>query len=110
MKISHAVSILTMITLNAGCAAVAVTDSAILENTAAALATKPSNITIANRVDNGVQTAYIAKTTNGKVYNCYLTGTISMLGRATSQAMCHDEQGTSVGNDNALIREFNQHH
>lgn len=106
MKISHFVSIITIITVN-GCASVAVTDSAILENTAVALATSPSNITISNRVDNGVQTSYIAKTTNGKTYSCYLTGTFYMLGPATSQAMCNDEQGKTLGNDNALIRNFN---
>lgn len=70
-----------------GCASVAVRDDDLSVNTARALGVTPSNVVISDRRDSGVQTTYVAKA-NGAVYNCYVTGSIGIVGRLVSDAMC----------------------
>lgn len=72
----------------AGCASVAVTDDAIAANTARALGLDRSQFTISDRADQGVQTTYTARTLAGKVYSCYVEGSISVVGRVVSDALC----------------------
>ena len=73
--------------LASGCASVAVTDDAIQRNTAVAVGVDTPSVDISDRMDEGVKTTYVAKT-NGKTYNCYVTGTVSVVGRVVSDAMC----------------------
>lgn len=74
----------------AGCASVAVTDDAIRANTATALHVAPESLTITNRTNQGVKTSYLASTSNGHQYSCYVTGGVSMVGRVVSDAVCAD--------------------
>lgn len=71
-----------------GCASVAVTGDAIERNTAQALGLSPGTFTISNRADEGVKTTYNVDTQAGKRYSCYVTGTVSVMGRVVSDAMC----------------------
>lgn len=71
-----------------GCASVAVTDDAIQRNTAVTLGVDSGALTISDRENDGVKTTYVAKTANGKTYNCYVTGTVSVVGRVVSDAVC----------------------
>lgn len=93
-----------------GCASYAVTDDVITSHTSFALGLQPSEFTISNRVDSGVRTDYKVKTTSGKSYSCYLTGTVSVTGRAVSDAICRSSSGgntnmqNSTENCNALLR------
>jgi len=80
--------------LLAGCASVAVTDNSIEKNTAHALGLDKGSFTISNREDSGIKTTYNVKTKSGKNYSCYVTGTISVVGRVVSDAMC-TEMGKS---------------
>lgn len=77
-------------TLIVGCASVAVTDDAIEKNTAFALGVDKSQVTITNRENDGIKTTYNAKTTNGKTYACYVTGSVSVVGRVVSDAVCNE--------------------
>jgi len=74
----------------AGCASVAVTDDAIRTNTATALHVAPESLTITNRTNQGVKTSYLASTSNGHQYSCYVTGSVSVIGRVVSDAVCTD--------------------
>ncbi|MBX9705989.1 MAG: hypothetical protein K5Q00_07010 [Gammaproteobacteria bacterium] len=87
-KIIVSVSLLTVLT--AGCASVAVTEDAIVQNTATALSLDKSAFTVTNRVDNGIKTTYNVKTVTGKNYSCYVTGTVSYVGRSVSDAICSE--------------------
>ncbi len=94
-----------------GCASVAVNESSILDHTAATLGVSPSQLTISDRQDAGIKTSYKAKVTGGKIYNCYVTGMYSLVGRVVSDAMCSEpgRVGTvGTNSDNPLIREFNK--
>lgn len=73
-----------------GCASTAVTDDAIVTNTSRALGLPPSAFTISNRADSGVQTTFIAKTDGGRTYNCYVEGSVSVVGRVVSDAICQE--------------------
>lgn len=81
-------TLLVAILAASGCASVAVTGSAIEQRTAVALGVAPTDITISNRSDSGIRTDYVATTSQKKVYNCYVTGTVSVVGRTVSDAMC----------------------
>lgn len=74
--------------LAAGCASVAVSGDAIEQNTARALGLAPGSFTVSNRVDSGIKTTYNVKTTAGRQYGCYVTGTVAIVGRVVSDAMC----------------------
>ncbi|UVH58467.1 hypothetical protein NWF24_03365 [Variovorax paradoxus] len=73
-----------------GCASHAVTDDAIVTNTSRALGLPPSAFTISNRADSGVQTTFLAKTDGGRTYNCYVEGSVSVVGRVLSDAICQE--------------------
>lgn len=73
-----------------GCASTAVTDDAIVTNTSRALGLPPSAFTISNRADSGVQTTFIAKTDGGRTYNCSVEGSVSVVGRVVSDAICQE--------------------
>ena len=77
----------------AGCASVAVTQTALEERTAFALNAKPEDLTISNRQDSGVRTDYQVQTRQGAQYRCYVTGTIGYTGREVSDAMCNQTAG-----------------
>lgn len=79
-----------------GCASVAVTDDAIVQRTAFALNVEHKDLTIYNRVDDGTTSRYQVKTRAGRQYNCYVGGSISVLGRTVSEAIC-----TETGRDGA---------
>lgn len=78
------------VALAAGCASFAVSDDAIERNTAQALGLAKGSFTIADRVDDGVKASYTVKTKTGKQYACYVTGSVSQLGRAVSDAICSE--------------------
>ena len=81
---------LTLASFISGCASVAVSNDAVEKNTASTLGLAKSDFTISNRADDGVKTTYLAKTNAGKQYNCYVTGTITITGRAVSDAICNE--------------------
>lgn len=80
-----------------GCASVAVTDDAIQRNTAVTLGVDSGALTISDRENDGVKTTYVAKTVNGRTYNCYVTGTVSVVGRVVSDAVCTELRKSSPG-------------
>jgi hypothetical protein len=71
-----------------GCASIAVTDEAIADRTAFALGLAKGDFTISNRVDNGTTTRYSVRTKAGQEFNCFVGGSISVLGRVVSEAIC----------------------
>nr|WP_286197724.1 hypothetical protein [Variovorax boronicumulans] len=79
--------------ITAGCASVAVTGDAIERNTAQALGLNPGTFTISNRADEGVKTTYNVDTQAGRRYSCYVTGTVSVMGRVVSDAVCTELAG-----------------
>lgn len=89
----------------AGCASVAVNGDILEKRTSNALGLAPSNFVITSRVNDGVRTDYVVKTKNNKIYNCYITGTYSVMGRVVSDAIC-SSGNTSTANpdDNSLTR------
>ena len=83
-------ALLAAAALVGGCASQAVTDDAIVTNTSRALGLPPSAFTISNRADSGVQTTFIARTDGGRTYNCYVEGSVSVVGRVVSDAICQE--------------------
>lgn len=71
-----------------GCASIAVTDDAIVERTAFALGPSKSDFTVSNRVNEGATTRYNVRTKSGQEYSCFIGGSIGLLGRAVSEAVC----------------------
>ncbi len=71
-----------------GCASIAVTDDAIVERTAFALGLSKSDFTVNNRVNEGATTRYNVRTKSGQEYSCFIGGSIGLLGRAVSEAVC----------------------
>ncbi len=74
--------------LMTACASIAVTDEAIVERTAFALGLAKTDFTIANRTDDGTTSRYSVRTKTGQDYNCFVGGSISVLGRSVSEAIC----------------------
>lgn len=95
-KIRQTLIILSAITACAGCASVAVTDDAIGQRTAFALGIERSGFVISDRQDEGIRTNYTVKATSGKTYSCYVTGTVSVIGRVVSDAICAELGGASA--------------
>lgn len=105
-----------------GCASIAVSNDSLEDRTAFALGLDKSKIEISNRVDDGVKTNYFAKTSTGKRYSCYVTGTISITGKNVSDAICNETGGKLSGSNlnppaqvkpatpacNALLRAANR--
>ncbi|RRS01205.1 hypothetical protein EIP75_21705 [Aquabacterium soli] len=79
----------------AGCASVAVDHDHITQRTAFALGIPASSFTISDRADSGVRTDYTVKTTTGKQYACYVTGSFGITGRVVSDAICSEVGKTS---------------
>jgi hypothetical protein len=71
-----------------GCASIAVTDEALVERTAFALGLAKGDFTISNRVDDGTTTRYSVKAKAGQEFNCFVGGSIGVLGRVVSEAIC----------------------
>jgi hypothetical protein len=71
-----------------GCASIAVTDDAIVDRTAFALGLGKGDFTVSNRSDEGTTTRYNVRTKTGQDYNCFVGGSISVLGRSVSEAVC----------------------
>ena len=78
------------IVFTAGCASVAVSSDAIEQKTATSLGLEKGAFTISDRVDSGIKTDYSVKTNSGKKYSCYVTGTISYMGRMVSDPICNE--------------------
>ncbi len=74
--------------LTTACASVAVTDQAVVDRTAFALGLDKSAFTISNRVDEGTTTRYSVRTKSGQDFNCFVGGSISVIGRSVSEAIC----------------------
>lgn len=81
-------SFAVLVSFFAGCASVAVSNDAIEQNTASTLGLAKGSFTISDRVDSGVKTSYTVKTNTNKQYACYVTGTMSVMGRNVSDAIC----------------------
>jgi hypothetical protein len=108
--------LLGALTLLTACASMAVSDDAIVTNTARALGLNKTEFTISDRADSGVQTTYTVRTKAGKSFSCYVTGTVSVTGRIVSDAVCTEMAGAGAGtakppstppkdpNCNALLR------
>jgi hypothetical protein len=84
-----------------------------------ALGLDKSQFTISDRADSGVQTTFTARTKGGKTYSCYVEGSVSVVGRVVSDALCREmsKSGTPVApaanapSDpacNALLRAANR--
>lgn len=71
-----------------GCASIAVTDEALVDRTAFALGLAKGDFTITNRVDEGTTTRYSVKSKSGQEFNCFVGGSIGVLGRVVSEAVC----------------------
>jgi hypothetical protein len=109
IRVSAGLTVVVLAAFGGGCASVAVTDDAIVKNTAQALNLDQSAFTISNRVDDGMKTTYTAKTNAGKQFSCYVTGTVSVAGRSVSDAMCTEAGATAgaaatPGSCNALLK------
>ena len=76
--------------LLSSCASVAVQDNAIETNTASSLGLEKGTFKISDRQDDGIKTTYTVQTNSGKKYSCYVTGTISVVGRTVSDAVCQE--------------------
>lgn len=76
-------------TIVTGCASMAVTDASLEDKTAFALGLEKGDFAISNRTDSGVDTNYIVKTKKGQEYRCYVQGTVSIMGRTVSDAVCN---------------------
>lgn len=87
---SKRIAVFALLGLLFGCASIAVTDEAIVKKTAFELGLEPSEFTISNRENDGVTTTYIVKTNKQKTYNCYVAGSISVLGRTVSSPVCNE--------------------
>ena len=106
-----AASVVALAGLVAGCASVAVTSDAIEKNTAFALGLDKGTFTISNRENDGVKSTYLVNTNAGKKYTCYVTGTVSVIGRVVSDAVCNEvgrpakqASGTKTQSCNALLK------
>jgi hypothetical protein len=88
MNRSQVASLLIASLAAASCASLAVTDEAIVDRTAFALGLDKSAFTVSARVDDGTTTRYAVRTRAGQEYNCFVGGSISVLGRSVSEAVC----------------------
>ncbi len=96
MRFRSSFALFLVATLSTGCASMAVTDDAIVTNTSRALGLDRSQFTISDRADSGVQTTYMARTKTGKTYSCYVEGSISVVGRVVSDALCREMSKTGT--------------
>ncbi len=102
--------------LLSGCASFAVSDDALVQRTGFALGLEPAQFTISNRMDEGTTTRYQVKTTAGRQYNCFVGGSVSVIGKSVSEAICTEMGKDGVqtpknqngGNCNALLKAANK--
>ena len=87
MKSTLCIAVLAAATAS-GCASIAVTDEALVDRTAFALGLGKGDFTISNRVDEGTTTRYSVKARSGQEFNCFVGGSIGVLGRVVSEAVC----------------------
>ncbi len=87
MKSTLCIAVLAAATAT-GCASIAVTDEALVDRTAFALGLGKGDFTISNRVDEGTTTRYSVKARSGQEFNCFVGGSIGVLGRVVSEAVC----------------------
>lgn len=87
MKCTLCIAVLAAATAT-GCASIAVTDEALVDRTAFALGLGKGDFTISNRVDEGTTTRYSVKARSGQEFNCFVGGSIGVLGRVVSEAVC----------------------
>jgi len=102
------VSLLSALLL-AGCASFAVSDDALVQRTGFALGLEPDQFTISNRMDEGTSTRYKVRTSAGNTYNCTVGGSISVVGKSVSSALCDETgkngaSGTPNASCNALLK------
>ena len=98
-----------LVALCSGCASVAVTDNTLEQRTANATGMAVGSFTMTDRVDDGLTTRYLARGKSGQTFNCYVTGTVSFLGRQVSDAQCYPPDRNGGGKaDNALLREYDK--
>lgn len=71
-----------------GCASSAVSDQAVVDRTAFALGLDPADCSISTRSDEGTTTRYEVRTKSGQEYRRLVGGSIGVLGRSVSDAMC----------------------
>lgn len=82
------VSVATVAILTAGCASVAISDDGIEKSTAAALGLEKGSFDITDRDNDGSKTTYLVKANDGRKFSCYMTGTVSLFGRVSSDPVC----------------------
>lgn len=84
--------------MTSACASFSVSDDAIEQSTAHALGLPEGAFTITDRSNDGVKASYMVRTDSGKQYSCYVTGGVSQLGRAVSDAICSElGKGGAIG-------------
>ncbi len=71
-----------------GCASVAVKNNDLERRAAAATGMQIGTFAITDRADSGIRTDFVAKGNDGRVFNCYVTGTIGVTGSTVSDALC----------------------
>jgi hypothetical protein len=86
----YLISAMVPICLLAGCASVAVTNDALVSRTAHALGLEKNQFIISDREDDGTTARYKVKTKDGKQFSCYVGGSISVIGRSVSEAICNE--------------------
>ena len=94
MKKSLLPALLSSSLVAVGCASIAVTDEAIVDRTAFALGLAKGDFTVSNRMDDGAASRYQVRTKAGQAYRCFVGGSIGLLGRAVSEAVCTKEGET----------------
>ncbi len=88
MTLNRLAAVFVLVGAVSACASLAVTDSAIVDRTAFALGLDKAAFTVSGRVDDGTTTRYAVKTRAGQDYNCFVGGSINVLGRSVSEAVC----------------------
>lgn len=111
-KNSPAIMAAMLVASLSGCASFAVSEDALVQRTGFALGLEPSQFTISNRMDEGTATRYQVRTTAGRQYNCTVGGSLNVLGKSVSDALCSEigkdgaapAAGQGGGNCNALLK------
>lgn len=70
------------------CASMAASDHALVQQTASALGLEPHDVVVSHRIDDGTTTRFRARTESGEDYHCLVGGSVSLLGRSVSPAVC----------------------
>ena len=91
-RISTILAALSATGLLTGCsflgASYAVTDAALATRTESALGLAAGEFTISDRVDEGTTTRYKVSTAEGRRFNCFVGGALSVMGKTVSEAVC----------------------